>query len=113
MDEEPDQYATLCTISANTGHLKRTFREDPAREKTNGKDKGPEPENEKGQEKEKDAKKGTIYKIDFGIVLSFGLTELKAQLIWMDDGIEHRCVHNPWAYPRCLKPGGVGGLTFG
>ncbi|TFK64289.1 hypothetical protein BDN72DRAFT_881586 [Pluteus cervinus] len=58
IDEEPEMYPTLCTISADTKHLKRVTR----------------------LEGEK-----TIYKIEFQFVLSFGLTELKAQLSWDEE----------------------------
>jgi len=34
--------------------------------------------------------KGTFYKVDYDIVLSFGMTELKAQVAWKENGIEKR-----------------------
>ena len=34
--------------------------------------------------------RGSHHQVDFKVVLLFGLTELKAQLVWMENGIEKR-----------------------
>jgi len=33
---------------------------------------------------------GVFYQLDYDIVLLFGLTELKAQISWMHEGVERR-----------------------
>jgi len=39
--------------------------------------------------------RGTHHEVFFEVALSFGLTELKAQLVWMEGGVEKRWVHSP------------------
>jgi len=39
--------------------------------------------------------RGSHYGVHFEVALLFGLTELKAQLVWKEDGIEKRCVQLP------------------
>ena len=56
-------YSTLCHISADASNV-------PIH-----KNKGP---------------KATYYYQEFDVVLSFGLTELKAQLSWVENGVEKR-----------------------
>lgn len=36
--------------------------------------------------------RGSHYEVHYEVALSFGLTELKAQLVWMEDGVEKRWV---------------------
>ncbi|TFY59589.1 hypothetical protein EVJ58_g5686 [Rhodofomes roseus] len=63
IDEEPDSFSTLCTVHADVN-----------------------PESYKlasGQ-------LGEFYRMDFNVVLLFGLTEIKAQLSWLEDGREKR-----------------------
>ncbi|KAI0086044.1 hypothetical protein BDY19DRAFT_376420 [Irpex rosettiformis] len=62
-DEEPDYFSTLCTIQADTSRV--------TKHKQFGSD-------------------GVYYKQDFKVVLSCGQTELKAQISWMENGVEQR-----------------------
>ena len=39
--------------------------------------------------------RGTHFEVCFEVVLLFGLTELKAQLVWEEGGVEKRWVHLP------------------
>ncbi|RDB20646.1 Heat shock protein 12A [Hypsizygus marmoreus] len=68
-DIDTDMYSTLCFISADTSNLSKTLSPRFARE--NG-------------------TLHTYFKIDFDIILLFGLTELKAQIGWIEDGVEKR-----------------------
>lgn len=36
--------------------------------------------------------RGSHYEVHYEVALLFGLTELKAQLVWMEDGVEKRSV---------------------
>lgn len=39
--------------------------------------------------------RGSHFEIGFEVALLFGLTELKAQLVWEEGGVEKRWVHLP------------------
>ena len=67
----------LCTVSADTSKL-------------------PKP-------KLKSPRGGHYYTVSFEVVLLFGLTELTAQLSWMDNGIEMRWVCSSPIQPHLLK----------
>jgi len=47
--------------------------------------------------------RGSHYEVHFEVALLFGLTELKAQLVWKEDGIEKRWVRLPPAQLRLLR----------
>lgn len=66
MDTEPDKFTTLCNVRADTSKLARKLS--PKRSKDGI----------------------TYYAMDVKIILLFGLTELKAQVSWMEDGTEVR-----------------------
>ncbi|KAF9262570.1 hypothetical protein L218DRAFT_391751 [Marasmius fiardii PR-910] len=61
-----DEYRLLCTVKADTRQISNAL---PTLH-------GP---------------KGTYFCLEFDVVLLFGLTELKAQLSWREDGVEKRC----------------------
>ncbi|KAF8655074.1 hypothetical protein AX16_003239 [Volvariella volvacea WC 439] len=61
LDVEPEKYNILCTVKANTAHLSKRNKQ-----------------------------KNGIYRIEFDIIVSFGLTEIKAQLSWVENGKEKR-----------------------
>ncbi|KAI0701306.1 hypothetical protein BC835DRAFT_1404545 [Cytidiella melzeri] len=62
-DEEPDFFTTLCTINADTSHVvKRKQR----------------------------GTNGVFYQQEFNVVLSCGQTEMKAQIRWVENGVEKR-----------------------
>lgn len=63
LDEDQNGFQTLCTIKADATQLTQNLK--PLR--------GP---------------LGVYYRRDYDVVLSFGLTELKAQLSWIDNGVE-------------------------
>jgi len=67
VDTEPDMFSTLCTVTANTRQMAKRLK--PL----------------------KGVGGAPYYKFDFNVVLLFGLTELKAQISWMEDGKEKRC----------------------
>jgi len=56
---QTDQYSRLCTIKADISHLPKTPKINPSG--------------------------GTYYRIDYSVILLFGLTELKAQLCWNEN----------------------------
>jgi len=56
---QTDQYSRLCTIKADISHLPKTPKKNPSG--------------------------GTYYRIDYSVILLFGLTELKAQLCWNEN----------------------------
>lgn len=58
----------LCTVSADTSKLPKPKIKNP---------------------------RGSHHEISFEVALLFGLTELKAQLVWIESGIEKRCVQLP------------------
>ncbi|TFK71045.1 hypothetical protein BDN72DRAFT_877353 [Pluteus cervinus] len=66
LDENPDDFQKLCTIEADIelDHEAATLREAPD-----------------GQ---------TYYSVEYSVIFLFGLTEFKAQLAWMEHGIERR-----------------------
>jgi len=65
-DIEPDMFSTMCTVKADVGELVKTLH--PQRGLTGD----------------------LYYQLGFDIILIFGLTELKAQLAWMENGKEKR-----------------------
>ncbi|KAJ6528778.1 hypothetical protein DFH09DRAFT_1327598 [Mycena vulgaris] len=65
MDVDPGQYSVLCTIRADTSQAAKTL-------------------------KRREGARGVYYRLDTDVVLSFGLTELKAQIAWLENGIEKR-----------------------
>ncbi|KAG5636039.1 hypothetical protein H0H81_009312 [Sphagnurus paluster] len=65
-DDEDPAFTTLCTIEADTKTLSL------------------------GLEPKLNAKQQVYFQLVFDIILSFGLTELKAQIAWMEDGVEKR-----------------------
>ncbi|PFH48903.1 hypothetical protein AMATHDRAFT_5374 [Amanita thiersii Skay4041] len=66
LDKAPGFFPDLCKITANVSEVKRTIS----------------PQfNRSGQK---------YYNLDFDVVLLFGLTELKAQIAWNDNGVEKR-----------------------
>ncbi|KAI0338760.1 hypothetical protein BDW22DRAFT_1337232 [Trametopsis cervina] len=62
-DEEPERFSTLCTVRADTSRVIRRKKQGP---------------------------NGTYYQQAYKIVLSCGLTEMKAQISWMEEGVEKR-----------------------
>ncbi|VDB95850.1 unnamed protein product [Peniophora sp. CBMAI 1063] len=60
-DEEPELFSTLCTISADASRIPKSFR---------------------------GGARGDYCRQDYVVVLSFGLTELKAHLTWMEKGVK-------------------------
>ncbi|KAJ7073103.1 hypothetical protein C8F01DRAFT_268957 [Mycena amicta] len=65
LDVDSENYSTLCTVHAETFTLAQTLR--PLF-----------------------GTKGVYYQLDFDVVLSFGKTELKAQIAWKQNGLEKR-----------------------
>ncbi|KAH7883407.1 hypothetical protein F5I97DRAFT_1981501 [Phlebopus sp. FC_14] len=61
MDDEKDQFSTLCTVRADTSKLAKTLH---AKHSTEG---------------------SIYYAIDIKVVLLFGLTELRAQVSWIEN----------------------------
>ncbi|TEB20801.1 hypothetical protein FA13DRAFT_1672147 [Coprinellus micaceus] len=66
MDVDADNYATLCRVSADLSKMGKSL----------GPFEGPD-----GR---------LFYKANFDIILLFGLTELKAQVCWKENGVEER-----------------------
>ncbi|KAF7290140.1 hypothetical protein MIND_01327200 [Mycena indigotica] len=66
MDLDPRHYSTMCTVHADTSVLVNTLQAKPG------------------------AARGSYYELDFDVVFSLGLTELKAQIAWKEEGIEKR-----------------------
>ncbi|EIW80696.1 hypothetical protein CONPUDRAFT_125520 [Coniophora puteana RWD-64-598 SS2] len=66
IDSEPEKYWNLCTITADTSQVAKTIS---SRMDVNGRQ---------------------FYRQEFNLVLTFGITELSAQLSWMEDGVEQR-----------------------
>jgi hypothetical protein len=66
MDSEPGMFSNLCTVHADTSQVPKTLS--PRRGFA-----GPQ-----------------FYRQQFSIVLMFGLTELQAQISWMENGAEKR-----------------------
>ncbi|KAJ6605464.1 hypothetical protein DFH09DRAFT_204052 [Mycena vulgaris] len=65
IDIDSDKYSVLCTVHADTSKLANTLRR-------------------------LEGRLGPYYQLDFEVVLSFGLTELKAQIAWVENGVEKR-----------------------
>jgi len=65
LDMEPDKFPSLCTVEADISNVLKSIQ--PRH--------GPQ---------------GIYYRQDFDIVLLFGMTELKAQLSWIENGQEKR-----------------------
>jgi len=65
-DLSVDMFSTMCIVNADISRMTKTLK--PKRGLT-GK---------------------TYYLLEFGIILCFGLTELKAQLVWNENGEEKR-----------------------
>jgi len=67
VDTEPDMFSTLCTVTADTRQMANLLQPHYGMD-------------------------GVLYyRLDYKVVLLFGLTELKAQISWMENGIEKRC----------------------
>ncbi|KAF6752161.1 hypothetical protein DFP72DRAFT_1171705 [Ephemerocybe angulata] len=64
VDEDPDNFAAVCKVEADTSAVTPSVRENAAGE--------------------------TYYEIRFSVVLLFGLTELKAQVAYEENGVEKR-----------------------
>ncbi|KAF8161579.1 hypothetical protein B0H34DRAFT_701592 [Crassisporium funariophilum] len=64
-DVDAKNYTKLCSIEADLSHLPLSPRNKPSA-------------------------KGTFYRLDYEIVLLFGLTELKAQVAWKENGVDKR-----------------------
>ncbi|KAF8142990.1 hypothetical protein K438DRAFT_2029807 [Mycena galopus ATCC 62051] len=64
-DAEPDQYRVLCMVHADTSKIAKTLPR-------------------------KLGLGGVYYRLDLKVVLSFGYTEVKAQIAWDDNGVEKR-----------------------
>ncbi|KAF7362769.1 hypothetical protein MVEN_00626600 [Mycena venus] len=65
MDVESQQYRVLCTVYADTSKIAKTLQR-------------------------KMGLNGAYYRLEIDVVLSFGLTELKAQIAWIENGVEKR-----------------------
>ncbi|KAH6910165.1 hypothetical protein BKA70DRAFT_1560797 [Coprinopsis sp. MPI-PUGE-AT-0042] len=64
MDDEPESFTTACTVYADLQSLPLTMHVSPL--------------------------SGSYYVANFAIVLLFGLTEMKAQIKWIENGVEKR-----------------------
>ncbi|PFH47372.1 hypothetical protein AMATHDRAFT_6813 [Amanita thiersii Skay4041] len=71
MDVDKDNYVKLCTIEADTTRLSQLVQ---PQKPTTGKRKN----------------KRLFFELNYDIILSFGLTELKAQIAWTENGQEVR-----------------------
>jgi len=67
LDTDSEMYSTLCIVEADTSHISRAL---PLERGT----KHLQP----------------FYKLNYDVILSFGLTELKAQICWKERGVEKR-----------------------
>ncbi|PPQ91259.1 hypothetical protein CVT25_006376 [Psilocybe cyanescens] len=65
MDIDRNMYSNLCTVTADTSQMHIPVRHLKDR-------------------------RTTFYRIEYDVILSFGLTELKAQLAWKENGVEKR-----------------------
>ncbi|EDR07861.1 uncharacterized protein LACBIDRAFT_298114 [Laccaria bicolor S238N-H82] len=73
MDVDPEMYSTLCAVQADTSLLSASLKPQWTRlEEVIG------------------LPRSQYYKMEFDIILSFGLTELKAQVCWEENGVEKR-----------------------
>jgi len=66
-DTEPNMFSTLCTVTADTRQMAKLLQ------RCYGPDQVP------------------YFQLDYKVVLLFGLTELKAQISWIERGEEKRC----------------------
>lgn len=66
MDAEPGSFAIKCTVDADTSKAAKKLSQQTA------------------------LSGDKFYRIDYEVVLLFGLTELKAQISWMENGVEMR-----------------------
>ncbi|KAJ7122116.1 hypothetical protein C8R44DRAFT_785724 [Mycena epipterygia] len=66
VDVDPELYPVVCKIEADTSHLAKY------------------PTHRRG------VPNSTFYELKFDVILSFGLTELKAQIAWFENGVEKR-----------------------
>jgi len=64
-DLEPEQYQLLCTVHADTSGIAKNVPQLLGL-------------------------KGMYYRLDLDVVLSFGLTEMKAEIAWAENGVEQR-----------------------
>ncbi|KAF5317081.1 hypothetical protein D9611_003545 [Ephemerocybe angulata] len=64
VDDEPDMYSEVCRVEADTSKITASVKKNPQGE--------------------------DIYTINFSVVLLFGLTEMKAQLSFKENGVEKR-----------------------
>jgi len=71
----------LCTVTADTSKLPKPKLKNP---------------------------RGSHYEVSFEVALSFGLTELKAQLVWEEYGIEKRWVRSPYSITFAEDEQGAG-----
>ncbi|KAI5991132.1 hypothetical protein EDD15DRAFT_2369021 [Pisolithus albus] len=67
MDKEKESFTRLCTIFADTSKITSSLQPHP---QANG--------------------RGFYYIVNFDVVMLFGLTELKAQISWLENGVEVR-----------------------
>ncbi|KIK93910.1 hypothetical protein PAXRUDRAFT_144008 [Paxillus rubicundulus Ve08.2h10] len=67
-DVEPHAFTTLCSVHADTSKIIGSLR----------------------PRQSKHSSTGVYYTVDYDVVLLFGLTELKAQISWKENGVEHR-----------------------
>ncbi|KAJ7704328.1 hypothetical protein B0H17DRAFT_1039291 [Mycena rosella] len=65
VDIDPDKYSVLCTVHADTSKLANNLQRLTGR-------------------------LGTYYQLNFEVILAFGLTELKAQIAWVENDVEKR-----------------------
>ncbi|KAI9573194.1 hypothetical protein HD554DRAFT_2059684 [Boletus coccyginus] len=66
VDREPARFTTMCTVVGNTSKLVHSLQPQVAPDMT------------------------VYYDLDYDVILLFGLTELKAQISWMHEGVEKR-----------------------
>ena len=62
LTNESEMYSTLCYVHADTSQLSKTLRPRSSR-----------------------AHSGIYYQMEFDVILSLGLTEFKAQILWKED----------------------------
>jgi len=67
IDQAPNFFVNSCIVSADLSELKKSIR--PRTNQKNGE---------------------RYYSYRFDIILLFGLTEFKAQMAWMENGVERR-----------------------
>jgi len=67
VDTEPNMFSTLCIVTADTRRMAKLLQRCYTHDRV------------------------PYYQLDYKVVLLFGLTELKAQISWMENGKEKRC----------------------